>query len=73
MMFGLRDQFLYGECESCHSLQLLDLPTDMSRYYPPGYYSFAPCPTENLIVKSPSSSVWVTPHQRGQHGYDAPG
>ena len=42
MMFGLRDQFHYLECGACKCLQLLDVPADMSRYYPRNYYSFAP-------------------------------
>lgn len=42
MMFGLRDEFRYLECEKCGCLQLIDVPQDMSKYYPENYYSFAP-------------------------------
>lgn len=39
MAFGLRDKFTYLECGSCGCLQLLNIPADMSRYYPGDYYS----------------------------------
>ncbi len=39
MMFGFRDCFHYQECASCGHLQLLDVPDDLSRYYPADYYS----------------------------------
>ena len=32
----------YLECAACKALQLLDVPADLSRYYPRDYYSFAP-------------------------------
>jgi ubiquinone/menaquinone biosynthesis C-methylase UbiE len=40
MMFGLRQAFHYHECLDCGCLQLLDVPVDLGRYYPPDYYSF---------------------------------
>jgi len=33
MMRGTRDNFEYLECSSCGSLQLIDVPKDMSQYY----------------------------------------
>ncbi len=39
MAFGLRDKFTYLECGACGCLQLLNIPADMSRYYPGDYYS----------------------------------
>jgi SAM-dependent methyltransferase len=42
MMFGLRDEFRYLECGNCHCVHLIDIPQDMSKYYPHNYYSFAP-------------------------------
>jgi SAM-dependent methyltransferase len=42
MMFGYRDEFRYLECKACRCVQLIDVPSDMSRYYPKNYYSFAP-------------------------------
>lgn len=40
MMFGRREPFRYGECPACGCLRLLDVPDDLSEYYPPDYYSF---------------------------------
>ena len=42
MMLGLRDRFSYQECASCGHVQLLDVPDDLSRYYPTDYYSLRP-------------------------------
>jgi SAM-dependent methyltransferase len=39
MMFGAGGQFLYRECHDCGCLSLLDVPSDLSRYYPEDYYS----------------------------------
>jgi hypothetical protein len=41
MMYGTREEFIYLECSSCHCLQRLDVPADLSIYYPSNYYSFA--------------------------------
>jgi 2-polyprenyl-3-methyl-5-hydroxy-6-metoxy-1,4-benzoquinol methylase len=46
MMYGLRDKFRYVECTSCGCLQLVDPPTDWSRYYPAAYYSFQANPEQ---------------------------
>lgn len=40
MMFGFRDKFEYLECGQCGCLEIVNAPADMSRYYPPNYYSF---------------------------------
>jgi len=42
MMFGLRDQFRYLQCNECGCLQLLDAVDALSRYYPSDYYSLRP-------------------------------
>src|ERR1051326_2305515 len=42
MAFGLRNTFTYLECGGCGCVQLLDVPRDMAKYYPPGYYSLQP-------------------------------
>jgi SAM-dependent methyltransferase len=39
MAFGLREQFTYLECGRCGCVQLLNIPQNMAKYYPPGYYS----------------------------------
>lgn len=40
MMFGMGGAFRYLECAGCGCLQLLDVPRDLSRFYPANYYSF---------------------------------
>jgi 2-polyprenyl-3-methyl-5-hydroxy-6-metoxy-1,4-benzoquinol methylase len=39
MMYGLRDEFDYVQCESCRCLQVVSIP-DLKKYYPENYYSF---------------------------------
>lgn len=39
-MFGIGESFQYAHCQSCGSLQILDVPTDLGRYYATDYYSF---------------------------------
>jgi SAM-dependent methyltransferase len=39
MMFGLRDEFDYFECNSCGCLQIQVIPLDISPYYPENYYA----------------------------------
>lgn len=40
MMFGMRDPFDYLECGACGTIQICEIPADLSRYYPEKYYSF---------------------------------
>lgn len=40
MMFGTRDEFIYQECSNCGCLQIVDVPEEISKYYPSYYYSF---------------------------------
>lgn len=39
MMFGTRECFPYFQCGACGCLQIARVPDDLSRYYPPEYYS----------------------------------
>ena len=41
MMFGTREEFAYDECDGCDGLQIREIPSDLSRFYPANYYSFA--------------------------------
>jgi SAM-dependent methyltransferase len=41
MMFGFRDEFVYFQCTSCQCLQIERFPENISKYYPPNYYSLA--------------------------------
>jgi SAM-dependent methyltransferase len=40
MMFGLRNEFHYGQCSNCCCIQILEVPVDIEKYYPPYYVSF---------------------------------
>jgi SAM-dependent methyltransferase len=42
MMYDLGDEFIYFECDHCKCLQIAEIPTDMSKYYPGSYYSMVP-------------------------------
>jgi len=55
MMFGMRDEFSYLECGSCGCVQLIDVPLDLGRYYPEGYYSFG----ESGSIKSWIHAQWA--------------
>lgn len=37
---GLGDDFNYLECSRCGCLQIVEVPGDLSRYYPSSYYSY---------------------------------
>lgn len=54
MQFGLRDEFDYFECTQCGTVQIAEMPTDLSKFYPPTYYSFLADPESNprLIVRT---------------------
>ncbi len=38
-MFNGTEKFCYDECPNCGTMQIRDIPTDMSAFYPPHYYS----------------------------------
>ncbi len=40
MFLGLREPFTYLECVECGCVQLLEIPSNMAKYYPASYYSF---------------------------------
>lgn len=42
MMFGSREPFDYAKCGACGCLQIVSVPGDLARHYPPDYYSMAP-------------------------------
>lgn len=41
MMFGSSDPFIYFQCANCQCLQIAEMPSDLSKYYPCDYYSFS--------------------------------
>jgi SAM-dependent methyltransferase len=57
-MFGLAGRFPYAECERCGAVRLLEAPSNLAPYYPPGYYSFAE--TAPAVDSSPAGiRGWV--------------
>ena len=52
MMFGQGDEFEYLECSTCGCVQLLDVPEDLSVYYPPDYYAFEPASQSPIKKKA---------------------
>ncbi|SEB14250.1 class I SAM-dependent methyltransferase [Pedobacter hartonius] len=58
MMLGFRDEFEYGICSNCGTIQILSEPESIAAYYPPYYYSFIqevpklkPLPLMKRLVK----------------------
>jgi SAM-dependent methyltransferase len=39
MMYGTREVFTYELCNTCGSVEIAEIPSDLSRYYPPDYYA----------------------------------
>jgi SAM-dependent methyltransferase len=39
MMLGFGDEFIYFQCANCECLQIKEIPDNLSKYYPEGYYS----------------------------------
>ena len=52
-MLGLGDEFAYFQCSRCGCLQIAVIPGDLSRYYPPTYYSYhlPPVPQHGLKAR----------------------
>ncbi len=46
MMFGTREHFAYEQCAACGCVQIAVVPTDVGRFYPSDYYSFAVKPPD---------------------------
>ncbi|HAS57379.1 MAG TPA: hypothetical protein DCS64_02545 [Algoriphagus sp.] len=51
-MFGAGDSFSYLECLDCLSLQIDQIPENLSDYYSGSYYSFVPLVPSSLISKA---------------------
>ncbi|MDR3691842.1 MAG: class I SAM-dependent methyltransferase [Fimbriimonas sp.] len=50
-MFGTGEAFEYFQCAVCGCLQIADIPEDLSRFYPPHYYSFHLGPVRSGGIK----------------------
>jgi len=64
MMYGTRERFTYSECAGCGCLRLLDIPADVSQYYPSDYYSFS---TPGIRLHKSAFRRWLT--ERRNAGY----
>ncbi len=51
MMLGYRDVFLYFQCSMCDCLQIENIPSDISKYYTDGYYSYKSVSKLNIIER----------------------
>jgi 2-polyprenyl-3-methyl-5-hydroxy-6-metoxy-1,4-benzoquinol methylase len=40
MLFGSREEFVYQECNRCKSIQIKEIPNDLSKYYPQNYHAY---------------------------------
>lgn len=49
MMFGFGEEFRYHECDHCSTLQILDPPGSLDKYYPSNYYSYNEGETDGLL------------------------
>ncbi len=61
MMFGTREPFRYGACGACGLLWLLDVPADLSPYYPADYYSFG-APRSLSALRRSLRGLWARHH-----------
>jgi 2-polyprenyl-3-methyl-5-hydroxy-6-metoxy-1,4-benzoquinol methylase len=68
MMFGTREEFVYQECENCKSLYLRDIPSDLSVYYPAGYYSMDTS-VDSSIYKSWAKRKIAEHRIEGKYGW----
>jgi len=48
MYFGTKEEFDYLKCSECGCLQLINSPSDLSRYYPQNYFTYNQ-KTENIL------------------------
>lgn len=52
MYLGTRESFSYQKCGNCGLMQLVQIPADLARYYPPDtYYSLKGCRNEKVHVE----------------------
>ena len=71
MFFGTREEFPYFECMDCGTLQIVEVPSDLERYYPSDYYSYSAAsklssPLE-IALRRRRTDVWLG-HDRGIGG-----
>ena len=68
MMFGSREEFTYFQCSKCDCLQAAAIPSNMEKYYPSTYYSYA-----KLVLKSQGGIRRFLKRQRARYYLDGNG
>jgi SAM-dependent methyltransferase len=61
MMFGSGDEFQYLECQTCGCLSLLDVPSDLSKYYPDDYYSLGEVRGDTSLLRKLRDFLYLSP------------
>jgi len=59
MQLGMGDEFEYFECSQCGCLQIVDFPSDISKYYPSDYYSYSANESALEYPKAPIPALKV--------------
>jgi SAM-dependent methyltransferase len=64
-MFGTREAFPYIECSRCGCMQIQEVPADLARHYPAGYYSMNkpaqhPSSFLKMAIKRVRTRYWIT-------------
>jgi SAM-dependent methyltransferase len=49
MMFGTREEFAYAICPDCGSASIVEVPSDLARHYPSGYYARRDAPADSPV------------------------
>lgn len=61
MMFGSGDEFQYLECQTCGCLSLVDVPSDLSKYYPDDYYSLGEVRGNTSMLRKLRDFLYLSP------------
>ena len=57
MMLGLKEEHEYVECSECGCLQIRNIPSNLQKYYPSGYYSLEAKGESDIIQNSFLKSI----------------
>jgi len=64
-MFGTREAYRYFQCSACECLQIEEVPDDLSRHYPPAYYSFSSPRTRRASLRRRLVDRWAYERRGG--------